>query len=174
MASSKVGLSFSGTTGTNYGASYNCKSKQMSKNFVRELRAAVGMSQVAFAQAIGRSLQTVRLYEQGIPPPPDIIERLKSIAREHGLDFPSDTQPAAPQPSGSSLKGRTPPQAADNSAFAHAHYRPENRALHNMLEHVLNSGVKTAIDAVVPDLIAFTALVDRMTGGKHKEKERMG
>ena len=52
---------------------------------VRKLRLVLGWSQVQFAQAIGRSYASVQGYEAGKRVPPEVIEKLKSIAAANNL-----------------------------------------------------------------------------------------
>lgn len=113
------------------------------------------MSQSDFARAIDRSLQMVRNYENGAKPPAAVIERLQTLAVEHGradlglalgdewevkhVIKPGETLITTARPAGS--------------------YNPKNKELHDMLELVLESGVKKAIEAVVPNLVLFADYV---------------
>ncbi|KKL21474.1 hypothetical protein LCGC14_2445120, partial [marine sediment metagenome] len=54
-------------------------------NPIRKLRTALGLNQEDFAREIGRSHQSVRNYERGIEPPPEVLKRIKELADKHGL-----------------------------------------------------------------------------------------
>jgi transcriptional regulator with XRE-family HTH domain len=131
-------------------------------NVVRQIREAAGMSQSDFARAIGRSLQMLRNYEHGAKPPDDVIERIQSIAVQHASahlaavlvkewEVKRVIQP------GETLIGAHRPAAAGP-------YNPKNKHLHDMLEMVLESGNRKAIDAVVPNLVVFSDYVSHMSG----------
>ena len=134
------------------------------EKFIRNFRERLGLNQHQFADLIGRSYASVQGYEAGKRVSAAVVERMEAIARERGIDLatlPADGQPSTPQRS----KPDAPPR-----------YRPENQRWHDALERILNSGMKTAIDAVVPNLVAFNALVDRHQPKPEPKKktERIG
>lgn len=57
-------------------------------SWVRTQREAASMSQVEFARAIGRSLDSVRRYEHGIEPPPEVATKIREIAAKCGAATP--------------------------------------------------------------------------------------
>lgn len=54
-------------------------------NPVRSLREHLGLNQHQFGDLIGRSYPSVQGYEAGKRVPPEIVERLKTIAAERGF-----------------------------------------------------------------------------------------
>lgn len=80
------------------------------KNFVRAVRTALGMTQMAFSQAVGLSYQSIQSFERGTRPSDATLERLKTFAVERGLAhlvlefFPAQvTRVFEPAPRGSGL-----------------------------------------------------------------------
>ena len=131
-------------------------------NPVRELRGKLGMSQVEFAHLIGRSMQSVRAYERH---PEDIteevVERLKTVAVDHGyadlaLRLSSDDWRVRRVFEPGEIIFTSPPSTQTGYP-----YLIENRRYHDLLEKVLNSRKKKAIDAVIPNLELFGDYVDR-------------
>jgi len=55
------------------------------ENLVRRLRLALGWSQESLARRLGVTYSSARNYDRGIRPPPEVIERLRTIAAEAGL-----------------------------------------------------------------------------------------
>jgi transcriptional regulator with XRE-family HTH domain len=52
---------------------------------IKKLRMALGLSQEALAQAIGKSCASVRTYEDGRKLPPEVLGRLLYLASKAGL-----------------------------------------------------------------------------------------
>jgi transcriptional regulator with XRE-family HTH domain len=154
-------------------------------NAVKKLREALGWSQAAFAQAIGRSYQSVQAYERGVKPPPEVIERMKALAAEHnladiGLELSSaDWQPRqifeprevihpaakGALPTSPGRDGAAPARDRDNNFAA------DREGYHRMLDRILDSGHKVAMAAVTQNLFAFDHLVrvDQKSAAKKKK-----
>lgn len=122
---------------------------------VKRLREALGWNQVQLAAAIGRSHQSVQAYERGVRPPPDVIEKLKTLAVEHGLAGEIPISVLRGETQGSGKKDLDfPPYEAENSPHSDA-----REAYHRTLDLILDSGHQVAISAVIRNLYAFERLV---------------
>jgi transcriptional regulator with XRE-family HTH domain len=129
------------------------------ENPVRRLRRELGMNRADFGRAIGKSHQTVGNYESGIRVPPDVVERMKQLAAEHALadialELSSDDWQVRHviEPGETLISSARPIPGPGN-------YNPANQAWHDMLETILESGDKKAIEAVQPNLVLFHAWV---------------
>jgi len=139
---------------------------------VKKLRLALGWSQVQFAQAIGRSYASVQAYEAGKRVPPEVVEKMKSIAAANhfadlALELSSDEwqvrrvfypgeilitqsrQRRADLPPGQ-------PAPAGNLGKDVGHPRADPRArLHRVLEEILDSGDPELVSATEQALEVF-------------------
>jgi hypothetical protein len=135
---------------------------------VRQLRGRLGLSQVRFADLIGRSHQSVAAYEKHPEDiPQEVIQRLGAIAEEHryfdlaaqfGVTHPGETliSNVAQRP------GVLPPPS----------YNPANKKWHDMLEDVLESGNEKARKAVIPNLEVFSDYVRTISRKRGMPKNR--
>lgn|SRR5262249_47473135 len=57
----------------------------MDKNPIKRLRGLLGWNQATLGQAIGRSWQSVQNYEAGKRVPPEVIDKLKTLAAQRGF-----------------------------------------------------------------------------------------
>jgi transcriptional regulator with XRE-family HTH domain len=125
-------------------------------NLVRMFRERLGLNQHQFGDLIGRSYASVQGYESGKHIPDAVLERMRAIARERGLEFdapPADRNPGTPQRS----KPATP---------------TKHQRWHQMLDKVLDSALPKAVNAVQSNLILFNDYVDRHQ--QPKKTERIG
>ena len=56
------------------------------ENLIRTLRKALGETQTEFAATLGYAYSTVQQWEAGRNPPPEALDRLSEVARDHNLD----------------------------------------------------------------------------------------
>jgi transcriptional regulator with XRE-family HTH domain len=137
------------------------------EKIIREIRAAARMSQVAFARAIGKSLQTVRNYEHGHHPPEEVIEVLKSLAVKCGR---ADLGMALGE---WGVKRVIHPGETLISSAMPATPLDQNARYRSMLDEVLNSGEEDASQAVKQNLEVFVSTV-RMRRKNKERKPRTG
>jgi transcriptional regulator with XRE-family HTH domain len=145
-------------------------------NPVRNLREHLGINQHQFADLVGRSYASIQGYESGKRVPPEVIERMKTIAAERGLAdvalilSSEEWQVRHVLHPGETLIGARPvPVPATNSA-----YNPRNARWHDMLEAILESGDEKAIKAVEPNLAIFYAWVTERHPQKPAKKSAKG
>ena len=123
------------------------------ENPCRELRQLLGVNQVEFSRLIGRSYQSLKVYEKHPEDtPPEVIERIINLATARGhadwaLVLKSDDWRIVSviQP-GETLISAPRPNARSES---------KNARWHDMLEDILESGNKDACHAVQSNLIVF-------------------
>jgi DNA-binding XRE family transcriptional regulator len=138
------------------------------KNPCRELRQLLKLNQVEFARLIGRSYQSLKVYEKHPEDtPPEIIESLKSIAAANGhadwaVFLSSDEWRITNvlQPGEELISAHTVPKS-DVPAGAFASAAPDRAQLHHMLDAILDSKDPDAIRAVVPNLELFYKWVQK-------------
>jgi hypothetical protein len=135
-------------------------------NPIRRLRLAIAKNQVEFAALIGRSYASLRNYEKGTEVPEDVLDRLKTIAAEHGLgDIALDlSDVGADAPEKGPALGRTlrsHPMGSGKSVKILAEKYGAHAEDHAMLDRILNSGVEEAIRAVRSNLFVFDKYVSR-------------
>ena len=147
--------------------------KMKTENIVRKIRKAAGMTQEELGRFVGKGTARVRQYEDGADPPPDVIERLKSLAVKHdksdlALALTSDEWKVRHviEP-GETLISQRPP------SYPRA-YNPRNQAWHDMLESILESGDEKAIKAVEPNLVIFYAWITEKSPQKSLAKVEKG
>lgn len=128
-------------------------------NPLKELRSAMAWSQTTLASELGVSHGSVRAYEAGHRVPPYIIEKLKTIAAEHGfadiaLRLSSDDWQVARvfQPGETIIS-----QAKKNLARRKAEVE-ESVDYHALLDEVLAAGHADITRAVQSNLIVFASL----------------
>lgn len=128
-------------------------------NPIVRLRSALGLNQSDFGRRIGRSMQSVRNYEAGRGDiPRDVVTTIQTLAAESGLaDLALELSSDEWRLQHVLHPGEVLISTANSGAGKP--YNPRNQALHDMLEEVLESGVKPAIDAVVPNLLLFSDYV---------------
>ena len=119
------------------------------ENPVLLLRKSLGLSQQKFAEELDCSLSSVQGWESGRTVSPDMVDRMLAVASRNHLATLEDLLLG--------LKGAADPVVAAPSPGGE--YNPKNKALHDMLEMVLESGNRKAIDAVVPNLVLFSDYV---------------
>jgi len=129
------------------------------ENLVRQIRDFSGMNQEDFARAIKRSTAMLRHYEKGITPPLDVIETLKTLAVKAG--HPEIAVAL------SSDEWKVQRVFQPGETIISAPRRAANSEWHQMLDEVLDSGQRDAIEAVQSNLLVF---VDRVRLRKQPEK----
>jgi DNA-binding transcriptional regulator YiaG len=133
---------------------------------VLKLRNALGMSQIEFAQLVGKGYSSIRNYERGVPPPDDVAEKLVQLAVEHGmadlaLQLKGEFGVRRVLEPGETLisTARKPKaKAAAPSASSVAPGADRDR-LHAMLDEVLDSGDPAAVSAVVSNIQVSTGFI---------------
>lgn len=154
---------------------------------VRRLRLLLGWSQVQFAEAIGRSYASVQGYEAGKRVPPEVIEKLKSIAAANnladlGLELSSDDwqvrrifHPGEVLITQSRQRVRTDlspsqPASAGNLVKRAEHPRTDPRdRLHRVLDEILDSGDPELISAAEQALDVFARLAGAAPAASRKK-----
>lgn len=126
------------------------------RNLIRELRDRLGMSQVEFGLAIGRSFQSVRAYEKHPADiPADVIDRIRALASDHG--HPDLARQLAGD-------DRQPVETARPTGHRHQEW-------HDLLDEILDSGDPDAAPAVRSNLITFAKYIrnKRSSGGVRRK-----
>ena len=143
-------------------------------NPVRKLRDTLGWSQTHLAQAVGRSYQTIRNWEAGHRVPLESLEKMKSIAAEHGLAdiavelssqewqvrrvfHPAETIISQAKPAVPRKTVDFPVEQAKHRAAV-----DEREKAHQLLDEICDSGDAGAISAVFQNLNAFARLARLM------------
>jgi transcriptional regulator with XRE-family HTH domain len=150
-------------------------SRENSGNPVKKLREALGMNQVEFAKAIGRSYASVQGYEAGKRVPREVVEKMKTLAVKRGwpelaLELSSEEWQVRRlfhpgeliiSQARQALSGAAEGSRIDLSEQQRKSARdPDVReAYHRMLDFILDSGHDVAIEAVMRNLHAFERLV---------------
>ena len=146
------------------------------ENPIRKLREHLGLNQHQFADLVGRSYASIQGYESGKRVPPEVVERMKTVAAERGLADVAlvlsgdQWQVRRVLHPGETLISR--PVAADPHSYTA--YNPRNKMWHDMLERILESGDEKAIKAVEPNLIIFHAWVAERYPQKPAKKSAKG
>lgn len=122
--------------------------KEKVSNLAKKLREDLGMNQVDFARAIGRSYASVRNYEAGHKIPDEVADSMRALAAKHGLRFAYINNDAPVDP----IRMQRKPSGQVES---------EHQRWHQMLDRVLNSSNRDAIEAVKKNLIVFTRYVEK-------------
>lgn len=147
------------------------------ENFVKKLRTALGMSQVKFGDAIGRSLGSVQQYERGVPFPDEVRERMMSLAAEHGLaDLAIEISGKrwgvrhVLNPGEHLISESKRSKGIDSHAKAgeNTPSRSVPSDWHALLEEILTSGELDAITAVQHNLVVFGRYVRARRAGKKR------
>jgi transcriptional regulator with XRE-family HTH domain len=118
----------------------------MGKNPVTVLRKALGMTQHRFADELACSYSSVQGYEGGRNIPKAMMDKMVAIARDRRLAELVDEL----------HNWNAEPVNAQPSFWG---YAARNKKLHDMLEAVLESGDKRAIDAIEANLTIFYSWV---------------
>jgi transcriptional regulator with XRE-family HTH domain len=102
---------------------------------IKKLRMALGLSQEALAQAIGKSCASVRTYEDGRKLPPEVLGRLLYLASKAGLaELVDEIEHQA------AVWYDRPIPIAEPDGHPSATESPEERKkLHVLLDYVLDS-----------------------------------
>ncbi|MGH9786374.1 MAG: helix-turn-helix transcriptional regulator [Terriglobia bacterium] len=145
-------------------------------NPARKLRDALGWSQTTFAQAIGRSYQTIRNWEAGHRIPPESLEKMKSIASEHGLaDIAMELSSEEWQVQRVFHPGETLISQAPAEARARGRERGAERReqAHQWIDEIFDSGDTAAIAAVsrTLDALARMARLEQKRSGRVRTKK---
>lgn len=125
------------------------------ENLVRKLRSALGLSQVAFGQLLGRSYQSVGYYERGVPIPPAVVERLIAIATENNL---ADIAMELAGGKWQIKRVLQPGETLISNKLDRKGEKTDNK-WHTLLDEVLGSGNAEAISAVQSNLVVFSMYV---------------
>lgn len=133
---------------------------------VKRLRTALGMNQTDFARAIGRSHQSVRNYEAGVTPPPEVVAKMEQLAKDSGVE-----DPFVVEPRGQELVAPRRTQRAHQAGTTSAIDTSDDSRWHGMLDEVLTSGNVEAIAAVQHNLIVFSKFVRRPRGRLRKKAQ---
>ena len=121
---------------------------------IKRLREQLGMSQDRFAQLLGKSYGSVRGYEAGRQPPPEVMTRMLSLAMAHEFKDLADELEA----SGAALGSET--SLADSADSAPASNEDKRRA-RRCLEYLLDMGNQATVDAIVFTLEAWQDRLNR-------------
>ena len=121
-------------------------------NPIKTLRTALDLNQEDFAREIGRSHQSVRNYERGIEPPPEVLKRIEDLADKHGLK--ELFAPAQPEQS---------PAPRPGSSSDNQHWR-------DLLEEILASGDEEAISLVKDGLVVASKFARLSRASRLREK----
>lgn len=144
-------------------------------NPVKKLREALGLNQVDFARAIGRSYPSVQGYEAGKRVPREVVEKMQALAAKNGLAdlaielssqewqvrrvlVPGEVLISQEREKIRSLSAK---KSVDFRAHKVENSLPldDRQAYHQMLDRILDSQHKIAIAAVIENLLAFDRLV---------------
>ncbi|SRR5712692_3077252 len=146
----------------------------MQKNPIKRLRELLGWNQATLGQAIGRSWQSVQNYEAGKRVPPEVIDKLKTLAAQRGFAdvalelsseewqvrrvfHPGEKLISQAQPRGAASR-RDPGAPADRSAA------------HELLDDVYDSGNLEAIAAAYQNLLVLARYVHLNRAGLSKKR----
>lgn len=141
------------------------------RNPVKELRETLGWTQVNFAKHLGISYSSVQGYEAGRRVPPDIVEKLKSLAAKYGL---ADIGLLLSSDAWQAVREFHPGEViisqarAKRTPAATARLNPTD--WHALLDQVFASGNPEAIAAVQSNLVVFANYVrDKRSQRKSKK-----
>jgi transcriptional regulator with XRE-family HTH domain len=138
---------------------------------LKKLRTAMGLSQAEFGQLVGRSHQSIRNYESGIPMPDDLREKIVSMAAARGFGDiaielrggqyeakrvlqPGETLITSKQKRGEPPASSIIPPPPVPKAARKMHFQ-------RLLDMILDSGMADAIEAVERNLEVFAKYVKR-------------
>ena len=135
------------------------------------------MTQVDFGRELGRVHQSVQGYESGKTPPPDVIEKYKTLAIAHGRgdlavelageDWKNYRPRRVIHPGETSIGTAREKGPKDKSGLAPAD--PLRVHWHTILDEILDSGQADAINAIEYVLLVTEERVHlkgRKSGGK--------
>ena len=135
------------------------------KNLVREIRKAAEMSQEKFAPLLGRSMPMLRLYETGHVVPPDVADRLKSIAAKYDR---ADLAMALVEGDWEVKRVFYPGETIITTARAKA----GNAKWHDLVDEVFGSGQADTIRALEVNLAMCAEMVRARRSGAKKSGEK--
>jgi len=122
---------------------------------IRKLRKALGLSQEALAQEIGKSYASVRNYEDGRKLPRDVTGKLLSMAMRAGLtNIAKQIEKEAGGPSDEPLASGGTDEAPHQAVS-----QKEREWLHVLLDYVLDSGSARRAQALRETLLVYFASV---------------
>lgn len=123
--------------------------KSREASAIKQLREALGLNQVDFGRAVGRSYASVKGYEAGRPAPPDVLEKMRAMALERGRDDIARElePPGAGDYAGPGVRVRQSTLVPSRANRAH---------WHQLLDEVLDSENSEAVRAVQSSLTAFS------------------
>jgi transcriptional regulator with XRE-family HTH domain len=129
-------------------------------NPVKKLRESLGLNQVAFGELIGRSFQSVRNYEAGLPLSAEIIEKLKTVAVKRGRpDLAMELSSTEWQVKRVLEPGET--LISQGKKTLPPGVRDFGTELHSVLDDILQSGNPVAIEATESTLRLFASCARR-------------
>lgn len=139
-------------------------------SIVRRVRESLKMNQSDFAREIGRSIQSLGLYERGARIPDDVLDRLRTLAAEHHLvdllaeiGLPKDTSIGRVFHPGERIISQAPMRQT----------AARRKEMHSLLDEIFDSKMPDAIDAVESNLIVFSRYVRKDLRTK-RSTERSG
>ena len=133
----------------------------MQESPIKKLRDTLGWNQATLAQAIARSWQSVQNYEAGKRVPTEVVEKLKTIAAQHGLadialELSSDEwRVRRVFHPGETIISQTHKKTAAAPARTKAPSGNRETA-HRMLDEVYDSGSPDALTAIFLNLDVVT------------------
>ncbi len=137
----------------------------MDKNPIKRLRELLGWNQATLGQAIGRSWQSVQNYEAGKRVPPEVIDKLKTLAAQRGLadvalELSSEEWQVRRvfQP-GEKLISQAHPRGAASRRSREPAHSSDRFAAHELLDEVYDSGNAEAMAAAHQNLIVLARYV---------------
>jgi transcriptional regulator with XRE-family HTH domain len=102
---------------------------------IRSLRSALGMSQEAFARAIGKSYASVRMYEDGRKVPPAVMAKMFGLANKAGL---KELLPEIEHWAADLYDHPIEAKQFEDLAIESGESPAERKRLHEMLDYVLD------------------------------------
>jgi len=130
----------------------------VSETIIFQIRSACGMNQADFARELGKSVGSVRRYEDGAEPPPEVIEKLRTLAASAGRGDLALGLTMAGTGQATIVTAR-PPTA-----------QPDRDRLHALLDMILDSGDPDALATLIPNLELFAKWVREKPVPKRKLK----
>ena len=124
---------------------------------IKKLRQRLGMNQVEFGKAIGRSWISVAQYEAGKRITPEVRETIIHLAEKHGLqdlveDLIQELEERPPDEGYVPVLQKVP--------------KPHKNKLHAMLDEILTRGDPEAISAVTKNIQVFYDYVRHRRPGR--------
>lgn len=149
----------------------------MRENPIRKLRESLGWNQAKLGQAIGRSWQSIQNYEAGKRVPAEVVEKLKTIAAQHGLaDLAVELSSEQWQVRRVFHPGEAiisqPRQKAARGAVERSEESKERQSAHQMVDEIYSLGSPELIAAMYQNLTILANYIRLAQGGPKQAKPR--